>query len=71
MAVSGVGQGLAVALLLGSPLVAIYALMGSLVWQLIFRPLEEAELLTRFGAPYQLYTDQVRCWIPRTSQYRQ
>jgi protein-S-isoprenylcysteine O-methyltransferase Ste14 len=65
MAVSGVGQGLAVALFLGSPLVAAYALMGSLIWQLVFRPLEEAELLNRFGAQYQKYADQVKCWVPR------
>ncbi|MBK7933844.1 MAG: isoprenylcysteine carboxylmethyltransferase family protein [Acidobacteria bacterium] len=65
MAVSGVGQGLAVALFLGSPLVTLYALMGSLVWQLIFRPLEEDDLARRFGAPYQEYKRSVKCWIPR------
>lgn len=65
MAVSGVGQGLAVALFLGSPLVVLYALMGSLVWQLIFRPLEEDDLATRFGAPYEQYKRAVKCWIPR------
>ncbi|MBX7053998.1 MAG: hypothetical protein K1X36_03505 [Pyrinomonadaceae bacterium] len=55
MAVSGIGQGLAVALFLGSPLVAIYALMGSFIWQLIFRPLEEEDLARRFGEPYLKY----------------
>ena len=65
MAVSGVGQGLAVALFLGSPLVALYALMGSLVWQLIFRPLEEDDLAQRFGEPYMEYKRRVKCWIPR------
>ena len=65
MAVSGVGQGLMVALFLGSPLVALYALMGSLVWQLIFRPLEEDELRSRFGAEYESYCEKVKCWIPR------
>lgn len=65
MAVSGIGQGLAVALFLGSPLVTIYALIGSLVWQLIFRPLEENELAQRFGEPYQEYKRAVKCWIPR------
>lgn len=65
MAVSGVGQGLAVALFLGSPLVALYALMGSLIWQLIFRPLEEADLLQRFGAEYESYCERVKCWVPR------
>ncbi len=69
MAVSGVGQGLAVALFLGSPLVALYALMGSLIWQLIFRPLEENDLLRRFGSEYENYCGKVRCWTPRTKPY--
>ena len=69
MAVSGVGQGLAVALFLGSPLVALYALMGSLVWQLIFRPLEEDDLAQRFGEPYLEYKRAVKCWIPRFSAF--
>lgn len=70
MAVSGVGQGLMVALFLGSPLVVVYALMGSLIWQLIFRPLEEDDLVQRFGAEYEVYRQQVRCWIPRTRTFR-
>lgn len=61
MAVSGVGQGLAVALFLGSPLVLIYALMGSLIWQLIFRPLEEEDLESRFGGEYRPYRHNVKC----------
>lgn len=69
MAVSGVGQGLAVALFLGSPLVALYALMGSLIWQLIFRPLEEENLAERFGKPYEEYKGAVRCWLPRSSAF--
>lgn len=52
MAISGVGQGLAVALWHGSIFVAIYALMGGVIWQLVFRPLEEADLHTRFGEDY-------------------
>lgn len=70
MAVSGILQGLAVALFLGSPLVAIYALMGSAIWQLIFRPLEEDELEARFGKTYQVYRDSVRCWIPTLTAYQ-
>jgi protein-S-isoprenylcysteine O-methyltransferase Ste14 len=70
MAVSGIGQGLAVALFLGSPLVAIYAVMGALVWQFIFRPLEEADLRKRFGADYENYCSQVRCWIPNRQPYQ-
>ena len=69
MAVSGVGQGLAVALFLGSPLVALYALMGSLIWQLIFRPLEEDDMTARFGQPYEEYKGAVKCWLPRFSAF--
>jgi protein-S-isoprenylcysteine O-methyltransferase Ste14 len=69
MAVSGIGQGLAVALFLGSPLVVIYALMGSLIWQLVFRPLEEDDLAKRFGGEYETYRSNVKCWIPRTTAY--
>lgn len=70
MAVSGIGQGLAVALFLGSPLVVLYALMGSLIWQLIFRPLEEEDLERRFGEEYRTYRENVRCWIPRMTAFR-
>ena len=70
MAVSGIGQGLAVALFLGSPLVVLYALTGSLIWQLIFRPLEEDDLQTRFGSEYESYRSSVKCWIPRSTPYQ-
>ena len=70
MALSGVGQGLAVALFLGSPLVAVYALMGSAIWQVVFRPLEEEDMKARFGEPYERYSREVKCWVPRRSAYR-
>lgn len=70
MAVSGIGQGLAVALFLGSPLVAVYAVMGSAIWQFIFRPLEEDDMADRFGESYENYRKAVRCWVPQTSQFR-
>ncbi len=69
MAISGIGQGLAVALFLGSPLVAVYALMGAFLWQFIFRPLEEEDLRKHFGADYENYCEGVRCWIPRAKPY--
>lgn len=70
MAISGIGQGLAVGLFLGSPLVLIYALMGGLIWQAIFRPLEEEDLLKNFGADYEQYCQNVRCWFPRFTPYQ-
>lgn len=69
MAVSGILQGLAVALFLGSPLVVIYALMGSAIWQLIFRPLEEDDMAERFGEEFHDYRENVKCWIPRTKRF--
>lgn len=70
MAISGIGQGIAVGLFLGSPLVLIYALTGGLIWQLIFRQLEEEDLLTRFGTDYEDYRQNVSCWIPRFKPYK-
>lgn len=69
MAISGIGQGLAVGFFLGSPLVLLYVLMGGIIWQLIFRPLEEDDLLKNFGADYENYQKNVRCWIPRLKPY--
>ena len=69
MAISGIGQGLLVGVLLGSPLVLLYGLMGGFIWQFIFRPLEEIDLLKNFGADYEKYQRNVRCWIPRFTKF--
>jgi protein-S-isoprenylcysteine O-methyltransferase Ste14 len=69
MAISGIGQGLMVAIWFGSPLVALYALMGSLIWQVVFRPIEEDDLAEKFGDDYEEYRDHVRCWIPNPKPY--
>lgn len=65
MAVGGIAQGVAVGLMAGSWLVVLYALCGSLVWNALVRPLEEADLEARFGADFRAYRDRVACWIPR------
>lgn len=65
MALAGIAQGAAVGLMLGSWLVVLYALSGSLFWNRIVRPLEEADLQARFGAEFAAYRDRVACWIPR------
>lgn len=65
MAVSGIGQGIAVGMVAGSWMVVAYALAGGVLWHLLIRPHEEADLAERFGAPYEMYRSQVRCWIPR------
>ncbi|MFT4258267.1 methyltransferase family protein [Microbacterium sp.] len=65
MAVADIAQGVAVGLMLGSWLVVAYALCGSLVWNFLVRPQEEADLAQRFGAEFEEYREQVSCWIPR------
>lgn len=64
MAVAGIAQGVAVGLLLGSWLVVVYALLGSLFWNAIVRPLEENDLAARFGAEFDEYRSRVSCWVP-------
>lgn len=64
MAVAGVAQGVAVGLLLSSWLVVLYALAGSLVWNAVVRPHEEADLAERFGEEFERYRASVRCWLP-------
>lgn len=70
MAVAGLTQGVAVGLLLGSPAVVAYALLGGPVWHLFVRRWEEADLERRFGDPYCRYRAAVWCWLPRLRGYR-
>ncbi|MFF2276877.1 methyltransferase family protein [Agromyces sp. NPDC058126] len=65
MAVAGIAQGVAVGFMLGSWLVVVYAIAGGLFWNFVVRPLEEAELETRFGDEFRRYRAAVRCWVPR------
>lgn len=69
MALAGIAQGVAVGLMAGSWLVIVYALAGSLVWNWIIRPLEEADLSRRFGPAYDEYIRGVRCWTPRLTPF--
>lgn len=70
MAISGIGQGLLVGFLLGSPLVLLYSLLGGFIWQFIYRRLEEDDLIQKFGADYEDYQQKVRCWIPKLKPYK-
>jgi len=65
MAVAGIGQGVAVAVALGSWLVLLYALGGGLVWHFAIRPVEERDLAERFGRAYADYRHAVPLWWPR------
>jgi protein-S-isoprenylcysteine O-methyltransferase Ste14 len=65
MAIAGLGQGIAVALWMGSPWVALYVIAGGLVWNYGVRPLEERHLREQFGGEFDNYARRVRCWWPR------
>jgi protein-S-isoprenylcysteine O-methyltransferase Ste14 len=65
MALAGILQGLGVALALGSPLVAGYALAGAVAWHALARPDEEQDLTARFGESYRAYRARVPLWLPR------
>lgn len=70
MAVAGIAQGMAIGLILGSWLVVLYALSGSLIWNWMVRPHEEADLAERFGDDFDSYRARVSCWIPRRPRVR-
>lgn len=64
MALAGVVQTACVGLWFGSWLVVAVAVAGGVVWNVVIRPGEEADMASRFGQPYLAYTAAVRCWIP-------
>lgn len=70
MAMGSLTQGFAIGIALGSPLVLIYSALGLLMWNYIARPWEEFDLSRRFGASYEEYQRNVRCWWPRCHAYR-
>lgn len=69
MVIAGLGQGVAVGLWLGSPLVLIYVLIGGWIWQFLVRPLEDENMHRHFGASYLEYRHHVRCWRPGLKPY--
>jgi protein-S-isoprenylcysteine O-methyltransferase Ste14 len=64
MAIAGIGQGIAIAIVFQSVPILIYSALGALVWHLVVRPAEERDMAQRFGQPYEIYRRQVSCWIP-------
>ncbi len=64
MAVAGIGQGIAVGVVLGSWLVVAYSLAGAVIWHLWVRPHEESDLRDRFGEAYLDYCRTTKLWIP-------
>lgn len=70
MAITGIGQAMAVVVYTGSWLMLVYVLLGALIWQFVARPLEEEDLARHFGRAYEQYRDRVKCWLPRRGTYR-
>lgn len=70
MAFTGLAQGAAVALILGSTAVLLYVVAGGSFWNWVVRPFEERDLVRRFGESYERYRRAVRCWLPRITPYR-
>lgn len=65
MAVAGIGQGISIAIACASIPLLVYAIVGSVLWQVVVRPMEERDLEQRFGESYKVYRSKVDCWIPR------
>lgn len=70
MAIAGIVQGVAVGLWLGSWPVMLYSVCGGLLWHTAIRPVEEADLVLRFGDEYRRYKENVACWRCRLKPYR-
>lgn len=64
MTISGLGQGTAVALWFGSWSILAGVVAWVVVWQVVVRPAEEADLEARFGDDYRRYRATVGCWFP-------
>ena len=67
MAIAGLGQGIAVGIILSSLHVLFYVLIGGLIWNYVVRPSEERNLESRFGSDYLDYKKKTKCWIPKFS----
>ena len=64
MALAGLSQGFAVGLALRSWPVLVYAILGGVVWHVLIRPVEERDLMRRFGGRYRAYRRRVGLWLP-------
>ena len=69
MAISGLGMCLFIGLAFGSNLTTALPFLAALLWHVIARPPEEADLRRRFGESYVEYSKNVRNWIPRATPF--
>lgn len=70
MAMSGLGQGFSVAIVLSSIAVAAYVAVGLFVWNYIVRPEEERFMRKVFKTDFERYRSNVGCWIPRKRRFQ-
>jgi protein-S-isoprenylcysteine O-methyltransferase Ste14 len=68
--VGGAVQGIGLILLNPTLTFIAYLVGGVMLWQLVLRPWEEADLLDRFGQDYADYRRHVPCWHPTLSPRR-
>ena len=68
MAVAGIGQGICISIYFESIYILAYSLFGAFIWHFVVRPIEEKNLLLRFGEEYADYKKSVKCWIPKIKQ---
>lgn len=64
MAVAGVGQGLSIAIITKSLSIAIFFLLGAVVWHFVVRKIEENDMENKFGEEFIAYKKNVSCWLP-------
>ena len=69
MAMGSLAQGFAAGLYMGSPLIILYTLAGTIGWNYLVRPWEELDMEKRFGEAFREYRAAVRCWVPTLSPY--
>jgi protein-S-isoprenylcysteine O-methyltransferase Ste14 len=65
MAIAGMGQGIAVSIFFESIHILIYTILGGFLWHIVVRPIEERNMLNRFGKAYEDYTNTVGLWFPK------
>lgn len=70
MAIAGMGQGIAVSLYFESYHILVYTVLGGVIWHNVVRPIEEENMLKRFGDDYTKYIEKVGLWLPKFSRSR-
>lgn len=69
MAVAGIGQGISLSIVFHSMPILVYSLLGAILWHWVVRPIEERDMIKRFGDSYLSYRDRVSCWLPKFRKY--